>query len=137
LPGDGEKWETERRFLECSLKFKKSTDRFRGEDYLEAATPKRLSISLGMERNVAAVSGAVFLVGLGEELWKKFLPKYLESLGAGVAVVGLFGTAEDFLDALYQYPGGWLADHWGRRRAFLIFLAAAVTGYLVYLLAPS
>ncbi len=90
-----------------------------------------------MERNVAAASGAVFLVGLGEELWKKFLPKYLESLGAGVAVVGLFGTAEDFLDALYQYPGGWLADHWGRRRAFLIFLAAAVTGYLVYLLAPS
>ena len=90
-----------------------------------------------MERNVAAASGAVFLVGLGEELWKKFLPKYLESLGASVAVVGLFGTAEDFLDALYQYPGGWLADHWGRRRAFLIFLAVAVTGYLVYLLAPS
>jgi MFS family permease len=79
----------------------------------------------------------VFLVGLGEELWKKFLPKYLESLGASVAVVGLFGTAEDFLDAIYQYPGGWLADHWGRRRAFLIFLVAALTGYLVYLFSPS
>jgi MFS family permease len=75
----------------------------------------------------------VFLVGLGEELWKKFLPKYLESLGASVAVVGLFGTAEDFLDAIYQYPGGWLADHWGRQRAFLVFLAAAVAGYLIYL----
>jgi MFS family permease len=62
---------------------------------------------------------------LGEELWKKFLPKYLESLGASVAVVGLFGTSEDFFDALYQYPGGWLADHWGRRRAFLTFFAAA------------
>jgi MFS family permease len=79
----------------------------------------------------------VFLVGLGEELWKKFLPKYLESLGASVAVVGLFGTSEDFLDAVYQYPGGWLADHWGRRRAFLTFLVAALAGYLVYLFSPS
>jgi len=108
----------------------------RGE-FLEAATHRRLVESLGIERNVAAVSGAVFLVGLGEEIWKKFLPKYLESLGASVAVVGLFGTSEDLLDALYQYPGGWLADHWGRRRAFLIFLGAALTGYLVYLLSPS
>ena len=79
----------------------------------------------------------MFLIGLGEELWKKFLPKYLESLGASVAVVGLFGTSEDFLDALYQYPGGWLADHWGRRRAFLTFLVAALAGYLIYLLSPS
>jgi MFS family permease len=79
----------------------------------------------------------VFLIGLGEELWKKFLPKYLESLGASVAVVGLFGTSEDFLDALYQYPGGWLADHWRRRRAFLTFLIAALAGYLIYLFSPS
>ena len=93
--------------------------------------------SLGIERNVAAASGAVFLLGLGEELWKKFLPKYLESLGASVAAVGLFGTAEDFFDAIYQYPGGWLADHWGRRRAFLVFLAAAVAGYLIYLSSPT
>ena len=84
-----------------------------------------------------AASGAMFLVGLGEELWKKFLPKYLESLGAGVAVVGLFGTAEDFFDAIYQYPGGWLADYWGRRKAFLTFLTVTVVGYLVYLFSPS
>src|SRR5215472_5396003 len=90
-----------------------------------------------MERNVAAASGAMFLVGLGEELWKKFLPKYLESLGASVAVVGLFGTAEDFFDALYQYPGGWLADYWGRRKAFLAFLAVTAVGYLVYLFSPA
>src|SRR6266478_5356674 len=108
-----------------------------GKSKLGASIEERTRNSLGFERNVVAASGAVFLVGLGEELWKKFLPKYLESLGAGVAVVGLFGTAEDFLDALYQYPGGWLADHWGRRRAFLIFLAAAVAGYLIYLSSPT
>src|SRR5712692_8219212 len=98
---------------------------------------KKIADSLGIERNVAAASGSVFLVGLGEELWKKFLPKYLESLGATVAAVGLFGTAEDFFDAIYQYPGGWLADHWGRRRAFLTFLAAATAGYLIYFFSPT
>ena len=108
-----------------------------GEEFLEAATHRRLAEFFGIERNVAAASGAVFLIALGEELWKKFLPKYLESLGANVAVVGLFGTSEDFLDALYQYPGGWLADHWGRRRAFLTFLVAALAGYLIYLFSPS
>jgi len=92
---------------------------------------------LGVERNVAAASGAVFLIGLGEELWKKFLPKYLELLGASATGIGLFGTAEDFFDALYQCPGGWMADHSGRRRAFLTLLAAASTGYLIYLFSPS
>ncbi len=98
---------------------------------------RRVAQLFGVERNVAAASGGVFLLGLGEELWKKFLPKYLESFGAGPGVVGLFGTAEDFFDAVYQYPGGWLADRWGRRCAFLGFLAAAAVGYLVYLLSPS
>jgi MFS family permease len=92
---------------------------------------------LGLERNVAVASAAVFLLGLGEELWKKFLPKYLEHLGAGPAVIGLFGTTEDFFDAVYQYPGGWLADRAGRRRAFLVFIAIASIGYLVYLLSSS
>jgi len=92
---------------------------------------------LGLERNVAVASAAVFLLGLGEELWKKFLPKYLEYLGASPAVIGLYGTTEDFFDAVYQYPGGWLADRAGRRRAFLVFITVASVGYLVYLLSPS
>lgn len=82
-------------------------------------------------------SGAVFLLGFGEELWKKFLPKYLEALGAGTPMIGLFGTAEDFFDAVYQYPGGWIADRFGRRRALFFFLGLAGAGYLVYLFGPS
>lgn len=87
---------------------------------------------LSLERNVAIASAAVFLLGFGAELWEKFLPKYLEALGASTPIIGLFGTAEDFFDAVYQYPGGWIADHLGRRRAFLIFIALASAGYLVY-----
>ena len=92
---------------------------------------------LSLEPNVAIASAAVFLLGVGEELWKKFLPKYLEALGASTPVIGLFGTAEDLLDAIYQYPGGWIADHLGRRRAFLIFITVTSLGYLVYLLTSS
>jgi MFS family permease len=105
---------------------------------LKAQTRRsRVAYFLGLERNVAAVSAAVFLLGLGEELWKKFLPKYLEALGAGPGVIGLFGTTKDFFDAIYQYPGGWLADHMGRRSAFRTFIALALLGYLVYFLSPS
>ena len=41
---------------------------------------RRLTRFLGVARNVTAASGAVFLVGIGEELWKKFLPEYLDRL---------------------------------------------------------
>ncbi|HKX84850.1 MAG TPA: hypothetical protein VJL58_11560, partial [Pyrinomonadaceae bacterium] len=83
---------------------------------------ERVKAFFGLERNVIAASAAVFVVGFGEELWKKFLPKYLESLGAGTIAIGWFGTAKDFLDAVYQYPGGFIADRFGRRRAFLVFI---------------
>lgn len=33
--------------------------------------------------------------------------------------MGLFGAFRNLLDSLYQYPGGWLADRVGRRRALL------------------
>ena len=93
----------------------------------------RVADYLGLEHNVTIASAAVFLIGFGEELWKKFLPKYLEALGATTPIIGLFGTAEDFFDACYQYPGGYIADRFGRRRAFLIFITLASLGYIVYL----
>jgi MFS family permease len=102
-----------------------------------ASLSAKLADYLSLERNVSIASAAVFLLGLGEELWKKFLPKYLEALGASTPIIGLFGTAEDFFDAVYQYPGGWIADRLGRRRAFLIFIALASTGYAVYYFASS
>jgi MFS family permease len=92
---------------------------------------------LSLERNVGIAAAAVFLLGFGEELWKKFVPKYLEARGATTPIIGLFGTAEDFFDAVYQYPGGFIADHLGRRRAFLIFITLASLGYIVFLVSPS
>ena len=102
-----------------------------------ATLRERVIDCLSLERNVAISSAAVFLLGLGEELWRKFLPKYLQALGASTPVIGLFGTIEDFFDAIYQYPGGWLTDHLGRRRALMIFVSLATIGYVIYLLSPS
>jgi MFS family permease len=102
-----------------------------------AGRASRLAEYFALNRNIAAVSGTIFLMSLGENLWRKFLPKYLESLGAPIAAIGLFGTSEDFLDGVYQYPGGWLGDRLGRRPALVLFVALASAGYLIYVLAPT
>jgi len=92
---------------------------------------------LGLERNTGAAAGAMFLMALGENLWSRFLPKYLEALGAPVLAIGAYGSTEDFLDAIYQYPGGWVADRYGRRRALLLFISVAAVGYGIVALAPT
>jgi hypothetical protein len=37
---------------------------------------------LGLRRNIVVLSLAIFYVGLGEELWARFFPMYMEVLGA-------------------------------------------------------
>ncbi len=81
---------------------------------------------------------AMFLVlGMGEELWSRFVPKYLEMLGAGAWAVALYGTLKDLLDAVYPYPGGWMADRLGRRSSLILFAGLAIGGYVLYMVAPS
>jgi MFS family permease len=93
--------------------------------------------AFGLRRNIVVLSLAIFGVGLGEELWTRFLPTYLEALGASVLAIGAFGTLQDLLEGLYPYPGGVLADRWGRKRALVTFNALALVGYGLYLVSPS
>lgn len=92
---------------------------------------------LGLDRNTGVVALAVFTMALGEHLWRKFLPKYLESMGAPLVAIGAYGSTQDLLDGLYQYPGGWIADRYGRRRALLVFICLAAIGYGVIAVAPA
>jgi MFS family permease len=92
---------------------------------------------LALDRNTAAVAFAMFTMALGEHLWRKFVPKYLEALGAPIVAIGLYGSTEDLLDGLYQYPGGWVADRHGRRRALQLFVGLAASGYAIMAMAPS
>jgi len=89
---------------------------------------------LALRRNPALLLAALVLAGTGERLWLGFAPKYLETLGAGVLLIGLFDALQTLLGAVYAYPGGWLTDHWGQRRSLLLFNALSLAGYLLVLL---
>src|SRR5690242_6906545 len=95
---------------------------------------QRISGFLALKRNTTLLLGALVLALTGERLWLGFAPKYLETLGAGVFIIGLFDALQTLLGALYAYPGGWLTDRWGQRRSLLFFNALSLAGYLVVLL---
>jgi MFS family permease len=81
---------------------------------------------------VAALAAGLFVFGLGEELWSRYVPEYLHALGASALAIGAFGTLRDLLDAAYAYPGGWLSDRLGNRRALLFFGGMTAAGLVVY-----
>lgn len=66
----------------------------------------------------------------------RFVPKYLQVLGATVFVIGLYDALRTLLGALYAYPGGVLVDLWGHRRAFIVFNIFSIVGYSLVLLIP-
>lgn len=90
---------------------------------------------LGLNRNIAVLALSLFGLGLGEELWQSYVPKYLTALGASSVLVGVFASMKDLLDGLYQYPGGWAGDRFGRKRALMLFTLTAMGGYACYALA--
>ena len=92
---------------------------------------------LALEPNILVLLAGLFVIGLGEELWVRFMPKYLEGLGATIVIIGTFASFMKVVDALYQYPGGWLSDLLGRKRSLVIFTIIAIVGYLIYLVSNS
>lgn len=96
----------------------------------------RVANFFGLKRNLVILLLAIFVIGAGEELWIRFVPKYLKDLGATVLVIGLYDTIRTLLGALYAYPGGVVVDRWGQRRAFMIFNLVSIAGYALVLLIP-
>jgi MFS family permease len=90
----------------------------------------------GLKRNLVILLVAIFIIGAGEELWMRFVPKYLQAVGATVFVIGLYDALRTLLGAVYAYPGGVLVDVWGHRRAFIIFNVVSIAGYALVLLVP-
>ena len=79
----------------------------------------------------------VVLVGLGEKMAERFLPVYLMALGGGAVSVGLLSGLDNLLSALYSFPGGYLADRLGVKRALLVFNLMAMAGFVVVILIPA
>src|ERR1041384_1404574 len=95
---------------------------------------QRITEFFGLKRNLVSLLIATFTIGAGEELWIRFIPKYLQALGAGVFVIGFFDALPPLLGAIYAYPGGLFVDQWGHRRAFLAFNVFSIAGYSLVLL---
>ena len=97
----------------------------------------RFAEFFALKRNLVVLLIATLVIGAGEELWIRFIPKYLQALGAGVFVIGLFDAIRTLLGAVYAYPGGIVVDRWGHRRAFLAFNLFSIAGYALVLLIPK
>src|SRR5260221_2692448 len=95
---------------------------------------RNISEFLALRRNTSLLLVALVLAGTGEKLWLGFAPKYIETLGGTVLIIGLFDALQTFLGAIYAYPGGWLTDHWGQRKSLLLFSVISVAGYILVLL---
>jgi MFS family permease len=96
----------------------------------------RLADFFGLKRNLVILLIAIFVIGAGEELWMRFVPKYLQAVGATVFVIGLYDALRTAIGAIYAYPGGVFVDHWGHRRAFIIFNVVSIAGYALVLVVP-
>ena len=94
---------------------------------------QRTTDFLALRRNTSLLLVALVLALTCEKLWIGFAPKYLQTLGAGVLIIGLFDALQTLLGAVYAYPGGWLTDRWGERRSLLLFNALSLAGYVLVL----
>jgi len=105
-------------------------------DEQKVSRARRFAEFFGLKRNLVVLLLAIFVIGAGEELWMRFVPKFLQALGAAVFVIGLYDALRTLLGAVYAYPGGVIVDLWGHRRAFLTFNVVSVLGYALVLLVP-
>lgn len=90
----------------------------------------------GLRKSIVAMLIMAVLVGLGERMAERFLPIYLLALGGGILSVGFLNAMDNLLSALYAYPGGYLSERLGYKRALVVFNLIAMSGYLIVILFP-
>jgi predicted MFS family arabinose efflux permease len=96
----------------------------------------RLVAFFGLKRSIAGLLGMVVLVGMGEHMAEQFLPVYLLAVGGGVLSIGILNAMDNLLGALYAFPGGYLSDRFGAKRALLFFNLLSMVGFLIVILIP-
>ncbi|MFZ2640660.1 MAG: MFS transporter [Verrucomicrobiia bacterium] len=92
------------------------------------------------KRSMLGLLGMIVLVGMGEHMAERFLPLYLQELAqasTAILAIGLLAGMDDLLSALYSFPGGYLSDRLGTKRALLVFNVLSMVGYLCVILIRS
>ena len=109
---------------------------------------------LGLNRSTSALLLAILLIGMGQELWAPFMPKFIQqslhdylkfhlsTRGLSqttiiILAVGLFGTWKDLQEAIYYYIGGRVGGTLGTRRSLIIFATLPLIGYVLLLSAVT
>jgi MFS family permease len=100
-------------------------------------SPAAIVEFLGLRRNIVVLLAMVILVGMGEKMAERFLPIYVLALGGTTLVVGLLNGMDNLLSALYSFPGGYLSDRLGIKRALIVFNLLAMAGFLIVILFPQ
>ncbi len=98
---------------------------------------ERIKNFLGLRSSMIAMLAMVVLVGMGENMAERFLPIYLVALGGGALTVSLLNGMDNLLSALYSFPGGYLSDKLGYKKALVVFNLIAMIGYLIVILIPQ
>ncbi len=95
--------------------------------------PRLGSSSVLHNRTLLAISLAVSVsfVGIGMVVPVRVL--YAQSHGASLAIIGAMASSFLLSNFLFQYPTGWLADQFGRKRMMVIGLAAQSVLSVLYL----
>ncbi len=96
----------------------------------------KLSEFLALQKNTAVLLLMVILVGTGERIAERYLPLYLLVLGGGIVSVGIFSGANNFVNALYSFFGGYISDRVGHKRALVLFNAMTIVGYCIVIIFP-
>src|SRR5437667_10117773 len=97
----------------------------------------RFAEFFGLRRSIVGLLGMVVLVGMGEHMAEQFLPLYLIALGGGFISIGFLNGMDNLLGALYSFPGGYLSDRLGTKRALLVFNVASMVGLVIVVIIPT
>ncbi|HYQ60063.1 MAG TPA: MFS transporter [Desulfatiglandales bacterium] len=92
---------------------------------------------LALQKSTIGLLIMVILVDMGERMAERFLPIYLMALGGGVLSIGLLGAMDNLLSALYSFPGGYLSDRIGAKRALALFNLVAMIGFGIVIVVPT
>lgn len=97
---------------------------------------EKIADFFGLRKSIVALLAMVVLIGLGEKMAERFLPIYLMALGGGAITIGLLNGMTNLLSALYSFPGGYLSDRLGYKKALLVFNLIALFGYAIVIIFP-
>jgi len=99
---------------------------------------QKIRSELGFIRgNFLIILTGWLLVDFSREMAFTYYPLYVQALGGTASTVGLIGSASAITEAFIKFPGGYIADKYGRKKIIMTMTFMAAIAYLFYALAPS